>query len=131
MKSSLKDKYEVVASCNNDMSAYLVPIGTEDQITYYGKPDKSFRISDHWNWYANIKKCKHEWYVQCQSENMPKAMKREDDYATKPRYGYQVAVFSERDHKYRAVFGEVFDKKTGTWDWLETKPEEVIKNLGF
>lgn len=42
--------YELVGSCNNDNSCYLVPVGTSDQITYHSKPVRSFRLSDHWNW---------------------------------------------------------------------------------
>lgn len=54
-----------VASCNADISAYLVRPGTEDQITYTGKPQGSLRVSDHWSWYANVKKCPYTWVVQC------------------------------------------------------------------
>ena len=54
--NELKDTHTLVKSCNKDYSAYLVPKGTEDQISYSSKPVGSYRISDHWNWYANIKK---------------------------------------------------------------------------
>ena len=53
----LDGKYEVVGSCNQDISRYLIPAGTKEQITYYGKPELSFRISDHWSWDSNVKKC--------------------------------------------------------------------------
>ena len=69
--------YTVVGSCNKDSSLYLVPNGTEDEITYYSKPAKSFRISDHWNWYANTKKCDNERYIQCLCVDLPYAKRRE------------------------------------------------------
>jgi len=43
----LYSRYNVVKSCNNDRSEYLVPIGTEDQITYHSKPYYSFRVCEY------------------------------------------------------------------------------------
>lgn len=123
----LKEEYEVVASCNADFSRYLVPKGTADQISYSGKPDKSFRISDHWNWFANLNKCENPNYIQCLSVDMPFAKRRpEEGKASKPILGTQVAVVGE-DGKYHAVFGEKFDRKTKTWSWISTNAEDVAK----
>lgn len=122
----LTGDYEVVKSCNQDHSAYLVPLGTSEDITYYSKPDKSFRVSDHWNWYANVKKCENENYIQCWSVDLPFPRKREQDgKATEPRFAAQVAMIGN-DGKYHVVFGEKFDRKTKQWLWVDSTPEAVI-----
>ena len=73
----LSERFEwvVVESCNKDFSRYLVLTvhgkPYTGDITYHSKPWHSFRISDHWNWFANIKKCEDPFYVQCNSLDMP------------------------------------------------------------
>ena len=57
----LSETHEVVGSCNKDISKYLIPKGTASELTYYSKPKNSVRISDHWNWYANLNKCNIPW----------------------------------------------------------------------
>ena len=122
----LQDQYETLGSCNKDFSRYLVPIGTTDKVTYYGKPTKSFRVSDHWNWYSNINKCSNPNYVQCRSMDMPWARKRvEDGKPTKPRFGYQVAIVLE-DGCYHVVYGECFNRKTKTWSWVDNDPKDIV-----
>lgn len=120
----LKDDYVVIKSCNKDNSAYLVPKGTENDISYYGKPYPSFRISDHWNWYANIKKCSDPDMVQCESVDLPKARPRlQPGMATRPIYACQVAVYLG-DGKYYAVYGEDYSRKRKPrWRFLTTSPE--------
>lgn len=123
----LKDIYEVVGSCNQDISQYLIPKGTISDLTYYSKPEKSFRISDHWNWYSSLKKCSNPYYIQCLSVDMPRANKREIwNKATKPKHGIQVCILGG-DNKYHAVYGEVYDRKTRTWSWLETDPADIAE----
>lgn len=34
----LSDGYEVAGSCNNDISSYLIPNGSVEDLSYYGKP---------------------------------------------------------------------------------------------
>lgn len=120
------DGYVVVKSCNADSSAYLVPDGTENDISYYGKPAKSFRISDHWNWRSSLTKCTWQNYIQCWSVDVPYARKREvEGKSTKPRFAAQVAVIGD-DGKYHAVYGEIFDRKTKTWKWLNGTVEEAL-----
>ena len=128
----LGDKYEMIGSCNKDLSRYLVPAGTADQISYYGKPTLSFRISDHWNWFSNLKKCSVRNYIQCYSKDMPVPKPRPigQDTATKPITGIQVCV-QGADGMYHHVFGEKFDRKTHTWSWVENKPKDVIAALGL
>lgn len=125
----LKDTYEVAGSCNQDISQYLIPKGTISDLTYYSKPKKSFRISDHWNWYANLKKCSNPHYVQCLSVDLPRANKRfkwNGYRATTPIHGNQVCILGG-DNKYHAVYGEVYDRKTRTWSWLETDPADIAE----
>ena len=123
----LSDTYEVVGSCNRDLSQYLIPKGTISELSYYSKPAKSFRISDHWNWYSSLKKCSNPHYIQCFSVDIPRAEKRTDyGKATKPKYGIQVSVIGG-DGKYHAVYGEIYDRKTGAWNWLETEPADIAE----
>ena len=122
----LKDTYVMVGSCNQDFSRYLVPIGTEQEITYHSKPEKSFRVSDHWNWFSNLKKCSDPNYVQCRSLDMPWVRKRTDpNKASEPRFGIQVCI-QLADGCYHHVFGDKFDRKTKTWEWVENTPELII-----
>lgn len=126
LSEALKEDYVVMGSCNQDFSRYLVPIGTESQVSYMGKPENSFRISDHWNWFANVNKCPDEHYIQCLSVDLPWTRKRfAPGKPSRPVSGTQVAVFGA-DRKYHAVYGERYSRKTKTWDWVESTVEEVI-----
>lgn len=110
--------YELLPSCNHDISRYLIPEGTRSEVTYYGKPDKSFRFSDHWNWYTSSKKCDDETIIQCKSIDMPWTRRRaEPGKATKPIYGIQVAMYDATRGCYHHIYGEKFDRKTKTWTW--------------
>lgn len=125
----LEGRYELVESCNNDVSSYLVPVGTAGDISYYGKPDASFRFSDHWNWYSSLSKCDIPWYVQCLSVDVPRPRRRpEEGKASKPRFAIQVSMIGE-DGKYHVVYGEKFDRYSKEWTWVETTPEQVIEKL--
>ncbi len=122
--------YEVVGSCNKDSSAYLIPTGTIGDLSYSNKPARSFRLSDHWNWYSNLKKNPNPHYIQCYSVDLPRAKKREDPTkASVPIQAAQVGYF-DKDNKYHAVFGEIFDRTTKTWSWLFADPADVIAGLG-
>lgn len=124
LKDILKDTYSSIESCNKDISAYLVKNGTEREITYFSKPECSFRISDHWNWYSNIKKCPDEKYVQCDSISIPKARKRkEKGKASDPIKAIQVSFFY--NGKYHVVFGEFFNFEKRTWEWLESDVNDI------
>lgn len=123
----LNGRYITVGSCNVDFSRYLVPIGTESEITYHGKPLNSFRVSDHWNWFSNLKKCGDPNYVQCRSLDMPWCRKRiAPGKASEPRFGIQVCIQLE-DGCYHHVYGDRFDRKTRTWEWIEATPEAIIE----
>ena len=124
---SLSNTYTAVRSCNKDISMYLVKNGTEDQISYYGKPLLSFRVSDHWNWFSSINKCDNEKYIQCYSTDIPWTRRREEPgKATRPIKAICVCIYGI-DNKYHVVYGEKFDRKNKTWSWIESTTEEVIK----
>lgn len=114
----LKDTHELVGSCNADETLYLIPKGTIDQLTYTSKPENSYRFSDHWNWYANIRKCQNERYIQCLNTDLPWAKKRiAPGKPSKPIFGICVAKIGD-DSKYHTIFGEVFNRKTKKWSFI-------------
>lgn len=128
--SELLDNYTLVGSCNRDISKYLIPNGSESELSYYGKPENSLRFSDHWNWFSSIKKCTDEHYIQCRSLDIPWCRLREEaGKATKPRFGIQVAYYDKKDKCYHHVFGDKFDRKTKKWSWIEATPEAVAKMM--
>lgn len=131
LEKTLDGKYELVRSCNQDISCYLIPIGTESEISYYGKPDKSFRFSDHWSWYSNHKKCKVDDYVQCYSYDAPKPNKRKGPgMASEPVNAIQVAAIGI-DGQYHCVFGEKYDKKSKKWTWIENEAQDIAKMYAY
>jgi hypothetical protein len=130
LAEELSDDYEVVGSCNKDASVYLIPKGTIDDLSYYGKPLMSFRFSDHWNWFSNTKKCKDRYHIQCNSVNIPwpNWRRHDDDSATRPRTGFQVAFYG-KDKAYHHVFGDCFDREKRKWTWKEKTVQQVIKMM--
>ena len=128
LTEELGETYELVAAFEKDKRGsdkYLVPKGTTDQITYYGKPADSFRCSTHWNWRETLEKCNQENYIQCLNVDLPFAKKRKDECeASDPIMAEQVAVIGA-DGKYHAGFGEVFDRKKREWHWLEADPKDI------
>lgn len=117
--------YVSVPSCNKDESVYLVPAGTENQITYYGKPEKSFRLSDHWNWFTSIKNCANPHYVQCFSRDIRRARRRmKDGCPTKPIYAISVAIYVGGE--YKVIYGHYYDRKRHWWVWRDNEPRMVI-----
>lgn len=123
----LSSTHEVIGSCNQDISQYLIPIGTIDRLTYYSKPSNSFRISDHWNWYSSFRKCKEEHYIQCYTRDLPWTKRREGyGKASKPIYGICVCVLGG-DGIYHVVYGERFDRKNKKWDWVESDPADIAE----
>ena len=125
----LMGDYEFVGSCNRDCSEYLIPNGTLEEITYCSKPALSFRISDHWNWYSNIRKNPNPAYIQCWSVDIPSPNPRpEPGKPSKPKVGIQVSVIGG-DGKYHVVYGERYDKKRKTWGWLDTNPADIAEMI--
>lgn len=125
----LGDDYELVASCNKDTSRYLIPAGTRDQVTYYGKPVNSFRVSDHWSWYSSLKKCSEERYIQCYSMDVPPAKPRKiPGEATKGQRATQVCI-QLKDGMYHHVFGDKYDRVKHTWSWVENSVEAVASMI--
>lgn len=130
LASILGDNYEMVASCNKDLSRYLVPKGTKDQITYYGKPEMSFRVSDHWNWYSSTEKCTNERYVQCFSMDLPNPRPRPaPGVGTNAISAYQVAI--QVDGRYHHVFGDKYNRRIRRWEWEENDPEKILQQYNL
>lgn len=123
----LQDEYVLMPSCNKDLSAYLVPKGTESEVSYYGKPIKSFRISDHWNWFSSLVRCSDPDLVQCRNIDIPRGRKREKPgMPTRGIVGAQVAYYGT-DGYYHCVFGEKFNRRAKTWNWIDASPIQVAK----
>lgn len=121
----LSGEYELVNSCNQDISQYLIPNGSIDELTYYSKPELSFRISDHWNWYASLTKCEKEHYIQCYTKEMPWTQKRlREGKASRAIQGISVCLMGV-DGLYHVVYGERFDRKSKKWTWFESDPSDI------
>lgn len=124
----LNDSYTVVGSCNQDRSAYLVPKGSENDISYHGKPAFSFRISDHWNWKSNLKKNKNERYIQCFTRDLPRSKPRNGEgKSSNPIWANSVCYFDD-DNEYHVLYGEKFDRKTKKWTWVEGNARDLVEN---
>ena len=129
LTKELSEFYDSIGSCNHDESIYLIPKGTEEQITYYGKPDRSFRYSDHWNWYSSIRKCEDPSVIQCYNADIPEPRSRIEDWkASKPRFAIQVG-YCDKNNEYHAIYGEAYDKETKEWYWLDNNPKDIAKKL--
>ena len=129
LTDALKETYEEVASCNKDITKYLIPNGTISELSYTSKPEASFRFSDHWNWFSNTKKCPDAHYVQCFTKDAPWTKKRKaPGKASTPVYSISVCYFGP-DNKYHCVFGEKLDRRTKTWSWVDRSVEDVIKEV--
>ena len=114
---TLKDTHELVESCNADETLYLIPKGSISELSYTSKPVDSYRYSDHWNWYANLKKCPVGRYIQCYNPDLPRAKPRAGEgLASKPVKATCIAYYGE-DKKYHTIYGEKFDRKEKTWSW--------------
>lgn len=131
LSEAMRETHEVVGSCNRDLSAYLVPEGMASEITYYSKPAFSFRVSDHWNWYANVKKCANERYVQCLCAELPYAhLRKYEGGPSQPIRAASVCAIGN-DGKYHVIYGEFWDKKTKTWRWIERSVQEYLNEIGY
>ena len=109
------------------MSSYLITKGTIDELTYYGKPKNSFRISDHWNWYSNVNKCSNENYIQCYSKDAPCAKSRSGEgKPSKPIFSIMVAYYGN-DNQYHSIFGERFNRREKKWEFITPAVDDVIK----
>lgn len=124
------ENYQLQISNNRNSikcSSYLVPHDTRHQITYYSKPKNSFRFAGYWNWYVPHEKCYDEHYIQCYTKDMPKAKKRDGvGLGSKPVLGTAVCI-TGTDGLYHVVYGEIFNRKTKTWHWLETDPADIAE----
>ena len=112
-------------------SRYLIPFGSDYQISRFSLPVFSFRMSDHWNWKPNENK-----YSESEIENtavqrycidMPPArLRKNSDRATKPQFGVLIAIYDSKGI-YRCVYGDKYYSETHSWGWLDSNPEDVIR----
>lgn len=131
----LGDDYEIYGSCNKDNSLYLIPKGTLADISYYGKPINSFRVSDHWNWYSTLRRCSDPKRIQCYSADLPWARRRPEltEYhsaikASTPITAAMVGFYGP-DGKYHCVYGEAFNRKDRSWLWVDNTVSNVAAML--
>ena len=125
----LEKNYTLIGSCNQDESAYLVPNGTEDQVTYHSKPIDSFRISDHWNWKSNVKKCSDEYHIQCWNVDLMRCKKRNGPgLASNPIWAWSIAYFGD-DERYHTIFGSLYDYVEHQWLWYEASIDQIMEML--
>lgn len=115
LANKYQDTHVLVTSPYNKDTLMLVPKGTEDQVTWYGKPKDSYRYATCWNWYANEKKCKDPNYIQCFNHDLPRAKKRNaPGSGSDPVFGICVA-YTNNGKQYHHIFGEKYDRKKHEW----------------
>ena len=128
LTEKMGDAYEVAPVLGNDESRYLVPKGRSFLVSYYGKPRHSFRLGHKWNFFAPISKCEQENYIQCLCPDMPKARKRNfPGSRSEARYAWAVAALGS-DNKYHVIYGEVYNRITNKWSWIEVTVDEYLKS---
>ena len=117
-------QYIMMNSCNKDNTKYCVPQGTAKQVTYYGKPENSIRISDHWSWYANLKRCAEEDNIQCYNVDMPDSTERlGKGKASQPIEATAIAVYY--NNAYHTIAGAYIESNTGKWGWKSPSLAEL------
>lgn len=129
----LTDTHRIVGSSKPGIwkSACLVPIGTEDQLTYYGKPYNSLRVACNWNWRASLKKCDKPDYIQCRTTDLPYPRKRSKEHPegpSSPIWGNMVGYY-DIDQRYHCIFGERYDRKKKEWDWVESDAKDIADKM--
>lgn len=128
LAEELNETHEILGPTHRGMSRCLCVKGTTNQVTYEGKPELSLRVAQRWNWYANVKKCPEEKYVQCFNRDLPRPKKRKaPGEPSDPIIASCVSLFL--GNKYRVVYGEKFNPKTKEWTWLETDPAELANYI--
>lgn len=126
----LKESHELVTSINKDGTLYLIPRGTITDISYYGKPIGSFRVSDHWNWWASYRKCVDFHHVQCFSKDLHRPFRRNGvGLSSTPVMACCVGYYGP-DRLYHIVCGEVWDQKTRKSTFIMRDINEVLSEVG-
>ena len=121
--------YQLQASDTGTNAEYLFPAGTRRDLTWLGKPKKSFRVANFWNWFANFENCLAPWnHIQCLNVDFGYTQPRKSARATRPKMGWAVA-YTEDGYRYHTVFGWKFTREGG-WEFVEPElTEELIDNL--
>lgn len=125
----LSDNYEEIGSSNQDISRYLVPKGTANQITYYGKPGMSLRMSDHWCWYSSITKCENESYIQCDNSIFEPHDREREGGASRPIKALQICII-DKDGVYHPLIGIMNEMTNNSIDTFIDEPvNQVITDI--
>lgn len=129
LAEALKSSHEIVESVHGGGSRYLVLKGTGSEITYYGKPLCSFRVSDHWNWHANLRKCINPHHIQCFCKDIHYPFRRPSkDQASRAVLSCSLGYYGI-DRQYHVVCGEVWDSETKDNKFIRKDIQEVIRDL--
>ena len=102
----LDDIYEVVPGRSKQWKSFcLVPKGTANQVTYYGKPVNSLRVAMNWNWRAGLDRCSIPNHIQCVTPDLPFVKPRPKEhpewsdfwkYGGPVRHGPQIPLYFRR-----------------------------------
>lgn len=98
----LSKTHELVGSCNADKTLYLIPKGTSSELSYSSKPKNSYRYSDHWSWYANVKKCSNMNYIQCYLAGYEPSNRKTEFGASEPK-SIEAIGYTEDGYIYKEV----------------------------
>lgn len=131
LEKELADTYTRHDTINGKhFSSCLIPNGTEEELSYYGKPEFSFRCADRWNWHSTKEKCDNPKYVQCFTRDLinPKRVLPGQN-GTKPIRAKAVAIYY--DGEYHIVYGQKFDQKLRRWYWMDNDVEGVLGILWY
>jgi hypothetical protein len=73
-------------------SYYLIPKGQD--LSYYGHPEGTIRLANHWSWYTSYKNCTDLNRVQCELKGIKPRLRFEDKPtgATTPKYLTTIAI---------------------------------------
>lgn len=102
LANKLSETHELVGSCNADKTLYLIPKGTSSELSYSSKPRNSYRYSDHWSWYANVKKCSNMNYIQCYLAGYEPTNRKTEFGASEPIH-VEAIGYTEDGYEYRRI----------------------------
>ena len=71
-------------------TGYIIPNGMK--LSYGPHPEGTIRISNHWSWYANIKKCSNREFIQCYLYNTQPNQRENNNCSSKPIKKVEIAV---------------------------------------
>lgn len=93
-----KGDYTIDFHCRTDnrgrhfYSFYLIPKGQD--LSYYGHPEGTIRLSNHWSWYSSQNKCSDPNIIQCELKGIAPRLRFENDPngKTTPKFLTTIAI---------------------------------------